>query len=273
MENEFIGLNFRDVLECEKWIVRTTTLSELSRLHDEYVDYAGSHHTGVNDEKYYEDALRARVIKFYQQHEGPEPPNSRDLRDWQVWFVKATDTGREQKAKDNLVERKRQLEPYGRMDGEQLLEVYCDSAELQGEFPLFYDFIFSIRKHYKDSPLQQDEVWESLLKIRDGTVETMICQRRLLKKQGTGQKIEPQEEDGQAEPLKEPAKAKPDSNRVKCWRILKKITGWLFKKTFYLIGAIIVTIIGGLIVAVLIDIFGDFGWLERIKAVIYNILP
>lgn len=63
-----------------------------------------------------------------------------------------------------------------------------------------------------------------------------------------------------------------DTTRAKCWSIVKKITGWLFKKTSRLIGAIIVAIIGGLIVAVLIDIFGDFGWIERIKAFIYEII-
>lgn len=53
---------------------------------------------------------------------------------------------------------------------------------------------------------------------------------------------------------------------------VKKIIGWIFKKTSHFIGAIIVAIIGGLFVAILIDIFGDFGWLEQFKAFIYNIL-
>lgn len=49
---------------------------------------------------------------------------------------------------------------------------------------------------------------------------------------------------------------------------IKKIAGWIFKKMWYLIGAVIVSFIG----TILIDIFGDFGWIERIKTVIYNIL-
>jgi len=46
----------------------------------------------------------------------------------------------------------------------------------------------------------------------------------------------------------------------------------IVKKTSHLIYTIIVGVIVGLIVAILIDIFGEFGWLERIKAFIYNIL-
>jgi len=46
------------------------------------------------------------------------------------------------------------------------------------------------------------------------------------------------------------------------------IIGWLFEKMWYLIGAVIVS----LIVAIVVDIFGDFGWLDQIKAFIYNIL-
>ena len=49
---------------------------------------------------------------------------------------------------------------------------------------------------------------------------------------------------------------------------IKKITGWIFKKTWHIIVAIVV----GLIVAILIGIFGDFGWLEQIKDFIYKIL-
>lgn len=81
----------------------------------------------------------------------------------------------ESKSKENNL--KILLAPYSKM-GEQLRTAYCDSAELQNEFPLFYDFIFSIRKHYKDSPLHQEEVWVSLLKIRDTTIEALIYQRR-----------------------------------------------------------------------------------------------
>lgn len=54
--------------------------------------------------------------------------------------------------------------------------------------------------------------------------------------------------------------------------MFKRISGWIFKKTWHVIVAIIVAIIGSLIAAILLDIFGDFGWLERIKAFIYNIL-
>jgi len=54
--------------------------------------------------------------------------------------------------------------------------------------------------------------------------------------------------------------------------MFKRIIGWIFKKTWHLIVAIIVAIIGSFIAAILIDIFGDFGWIERIKAFIYNIL-
>ena len=64
------------------------------------------------------------------------------------------------------------------------------------------------------------------------------------------------------------AETERDTTLAKCWRIVKKITGWLFKKTSCLIGAII----GSLIVAILIDVFGDFGWLEQIKAFIDKIL-
>jgi len=78
----------------------------------------------------------------------------------------------ESKSKENNL--KRRLAPYRKMNGEQLLEVYFDSAELQNEFPLFYYFIFDIRKHYRDSPLQQDEVWQYLLSITDDTIRGEI---------------------------------------------------------------------------------------------------
>ncbi len=64
----------------------------------------------------------------------------------------------------------------------------------------------------------------------------------------------------------------PDKGKAKIGQCIKKIIGWIFKKTFHLIIAIIITIIGGLIVAILIDIFGDFGWLEQSKTLIYNVL-
>lgn len=70
-----------------------------------------------------------------------------------------------------------------------------------------------------------------------------------------------------------PAEAEQNTPPAKQWRkVIKNITGWIFKKTSHFIGTLIVTIIGGLIVAILIDIFGDFGWLQSIKEFIYNIL-
>ena len=53
---------------------------------------------------------------------------------------------------------------------------------------------------------------------------------------------------------------------------VKKIIGRVFKKTSHLIITIIIAIIGGLIVVILVDIFNDFGWLERSKTFIYNVL-
>lgn len=76
----------------------------------------------------------------------------------------------------------------------------------------------------------------------------------------------------QIENSKKPEETEQDITPSKRRGTIKKITGWLFKKTSHVIGAIIVAIIGGLIVAILVDIFVDFGWLERIKAVIYKIL-
>ncbi|MBW8039451.1 MAG: biotin transporter BioY [Planctomycetes bacterium] len=70
---------------------------------------------------------------------------------------------------------------------------------------------------------------------------------------------------------KKPAGAEGNNAPDKC-QIIKRITGWIFKKTSHFIWTLIVSIIAGLIVAVLVDIFGEFGWLERIKAFIYNIL-
>ncbi len=67
-----------------------------------------------------------------------------------------------------------------------------------------------------------------------------------------------------------PAKGK--KKKAKIASLFKKIFGWIFKKTSHVIGAVIIAIIGGLIVAILVDIFADFGWIERIKAVIYKIL-
>ena len=55
----------------------------------------------------------------------------------------------------------------------------------------------------------------------------------------------------------------------KVFEFFKKIIAWVFKKTSHLIFTIIV----GIIVTILIDICGDFGWLDNIKAFIYKILP
>ena len=82
------------------------------------------------------------------------------------------------------------------------------------------------------------ELWMRLVRIAWKTVETQ-------KQAETERKIAPAK---------------------RCW--IKKIAGCIFKKTRHFIGAISVS----LIVAVLIAIFGEFGWLERIKAFIYNIL-
>lgn len=68
-----------------------------------------------------------------------------------------------------------------------------------------------------------------------------------------------------------PAKTERGATPAKRGRI-KKIAGWIFKKTSHFIWTLIVTIIAGLIVAVLIDIFGEFGWLDRIKAFIEKIV-
>jgi len=45
------------------------------------------------------------------------------------------------------------------------------------------------------------------------------------------------------------------------------ILGWMRKKIYHLLGVIIAS----LFVAILIDIFGDLGWLQQIKAFIYSI--
>jgi ABC-type phosphate transport system permease subunit len=50
-----------------------------------------------------------------------------------------------------------------------------------------------------------------------------------------------------------------------------RISRWIFKKTWHLIVAIIVAIIGSLIAAILLDIFGNLGWTERITDFIYRI--
>ncbi len=63
-----------------------------------------------------------------------------------------------------------------------------------------------------------------------------------------------------------PSKDKKKKAKIAC--LFKKIIGWIFKKTSHVIGAVIIAII----VVILVDIFADFGWIERIKAVIYKIL-
>lgn len=53
----------------------------------------------------------------------------------------------------------------------------------------------------------------------------------------------------------------------------KRIIGWILKKTWHFVVTIIGAIVVGIIVTVVIDILGDFGWIEQIKAFIYNVLP
>jgi hypothetical protein len=77
---------------------------------------------------------------------------------------------------------------------------------------------------------------------------------------------------GEATSAEKPAETKKDIAPIEKEKEKFKIIGWLLKKTSHLVGAIIVAIIGGIIVAILIDIFGDFGWLEGIKTFIYKIL-
>jgi len=74
------------------------------------------------------------------------------------------------------------------------------------------------------------------------------------------------EKPAETEPDIPPTKDKKKKAKIAC--LFKKIICWIFKKTSHVIIAIIV----GLIVAILVDIFADFGWIERIKAVIYKIL-
>lgn len=93
----------------------------------------------------------------------------------------------ESESKENKL--RKLLAPYSKMNGEQLIEAYCDSAELQNEFSFFERFIFDIREHYKDSPLHQEEVWVSLLYIRDTSIRALILQRQITKKQVTTQSI------------------------------------------------------------------------------------
>ncbi|MHC4173447.1 MAG: hypothetical protein ACYTBX_01740 [Planctomycetota bacterium] len=70
----------------------------------------------------------------------------------------------------------------------------------------------------------------------------------------------------------EPAETGQDTTRAKCWRIVKKRSGWIFKKTSHFIFAIIVAVVIAVIAAIVVDALADFGWLERIKDFIYDIL-
>lgn len=93
----------------------------------------------------------------------------------------------EKKAEDNLVERKRQLEPYGRMDGEQLLEAFCDNAELREEFggsrpelhaSAFNELILFILRNYEHSPIHREDDLRYLRQVEDVELKMMIRQRR-----------------------------------------------------------------------------------------------
>lgn len=70
---------------------------------------------------------------------------------------------------------------------------------------------------------------------------------------------------------KQPAETKPDTTRAKCWRLVRKITGWIFKKTSHFIFAIFVAVVVAVIAAIVVDVLADFGWLERIKSFIYDL--
>jgi len=52
----------------------------------------------------------------------------------------------------------------------------------------------------------------------------------------------------------------------------KKIIGWIFKKASHFIFAVFVTIVGTVIAAIVVDIFADFGWIERIETIVRKIL-
>jgi len=53
---------------------------------------------------------------------------------------------------------------------------------------------------------------------------------------------------------------------------LKNIIGWIFKKTWHLICAIIIAVVAAIIAAIIVDIFADLGWIEWIKTIFHNIL-
>jgi tetrahydromethanopterin S-methyltransferase subunit B len=49
---------------------------------------------------------------------------------------------------------------------------------------------------------------------------------------------------------------------------IKRITGWIFKKTSHFILIVIVTIFATVIATIVVDIFGDFGWIEWIRNIL-----
>ena len=63
----------------------------------------------------------------------------------------------------------------------------------------------------------------------------------------------------------------PKADTAKCWGI-KRVTGWMFKKTSHFILTVISAIFVAVITAIVVDIFADFGWLQSIKKIIYSIL-
>lgn len=66
------------------------------------------------------------------------------------------------------------------------------------------------------------------------------------------------------EPNTTPAKRHKKKAKICC--LFKKITGWIFKKTWHFICAVVVAVFAAVIAAIVVDIFADFGWIERIKA-------
>ena len=69
---------------------------------------------------------------------------------------------------------------------------------------------------------------------------------------------------------KQPRAEDKNEGRAKIGWLFKKITGWIFKKTSHFICAIIVAVFVTVVATVVVDILADFGWLETIKAFIYN---
>lgn len=81
----------------------------------------------------------------------------------------------------------------------------------------------------------------------------------------------PDEIEDIAKELENAVTQKPPETEQKARSPLKKIIGWIFKKTSPLICAIIVTVIATIIATIIVGIFTDFGWIERIKTFIYRI--